>query len=151
MSIEHFIMSRFFSEEEEKRITEHIALVETRSTGEICVYIEQECPGEARDRALDLFVHHGLTNTLQRNGVLIYIATQTRVFYIWGDEGIHREAGQSLWDHVIADLGASFSRGEYEHGLVNAIDAIGAKLSYYFPRGDTELNNELPDDILYGK
>lgn len=143
-------MPRFFTTEEEQRVTEHIALVETKSTGEVCVYIEKKCEGELRDRALDIFVHHNLQKTLQRNAVLIYIATESKVFYIWGDEGIHHEVGQSLWDHVIEDLRIRFSKGEFETGLIEAIDSIGAKLTYYFPRGDSELNNELPDDIIYG-
>jgi len=143
-------MARFFTTEEEGRITDHIALVETQSTGEVRVYIEKVCEGDVKGRTLDMFVHYELNKTLQRNGVLIYIATETKVFYIWGDEGIHQEAGQSLWDHVISDLQISFSKGEFETGLIGAIDAIGAKLSYYFPRGDSDLNNELPDDIIYG-
>lgn len=143
-------MATFFTKEEEQKIVERIAHVESHSTGEVRIYIEPTCPGEAKDRALDLFVKNGVDQTVQRNGVLVYIAYESKVFFIWGDEGIHAMAGQNLWDKVIEEVKFHFSKGEYLIGLIHAIDEIGTELTKFFPRGESLLDNELPDDIIYG-
>ncbi len=143
-------MANFFTPEEEKIIVDRIAHVEANSTGEVRIYMESSCDGDAKDRTLDLFVKHGVDKTVQRNGVLIYIAYESRVFYIWGDEGIHAMAGQNLWESIIKEVKMHFARNEYVLGLSHAIDEIGIKLATFFPRGESILNNELPDDIIYG-
>jgi len=143
-------MANLFTAEEEKIIVDRIAYVEANSTGEVRIYIESTCPTEAKDRTLDLFVKYGVDKTVQRNGVLIYIAYESRVFYIWGDEGIHAMVGQNLWEAIIKEVKMHFAKGEYVLGLCHAIDEIGLKLATFFPRGESILNNELPDDIIYG-
>lgn len=143
-------MSRLFNPEQEKRIVEGITKLESNSTGELRIFVEDSCNGNLHDRAIEVFVEHGMQHTLNRNAVLIYIAVRSRKIYVWGDEGIHAKAGQGLWDQIFADLTADFKDSMFEAGILRAIEAIGSKLAEFFPRDGTEGNNELPDDIIYG-
>lgn len=143
-------MSRLFNPDQEKRILESIAQLERNSTGELRIFVEDKCNGNVHSRVMEIFANHGMQNTANRNAVLIYIAVRSRRVYIWGDEGIHAKAGQSLWDQILIDLVADFKDGMYETGVIRAIDAIGVKLAEYFPPDGSEGNNELPDDIIYG-
>lgn len=143
-------MSRLFNPDQEKRILESISQLERNSTGELRLYVEDKCRGNVHNRVMEIFANHGMQNTANRNAVLIYIAVRSRNIYIWGDEGIHARAGQSLWDQILVDLVADFKDGMYETGVIRAIDAIGVKLAEYFPPDGSEGNNELPDDIIYG-
>jgi len=137
------------SAEDEMIVRDHIQIAESGTTGEIRIYVEARCKVEIAERAAFLFEKHRMFNTLQRNGVLIYIAVESKVFYVYGDEGIHRLAGHEIWDRVVSDIAASFSQGLFVNGLCNAIDHIGEQLKVLFPAGNNKNENELPDDILY--
>ena len=143
-------MVNLFSKDEEAEIRIHIANAESRSTGQIKVFVEPNCKVEPKERVLEIFAKHRLYQTRQRNGVLIYIADQSHQLYIWGDEGIHEKAGQILWDESIEQMRSEFSSGSYLSGLLKGIDLVGNKLSNFFPRGNQPNENELPDDIIYG-
>lgn len=142
-------MKLLFSAEEEAAIREQIRQAERDTTGEIRIYIESKCEVPADERTLYLFEKYKLYNTLQRNAVLLYIAVHSRVFYVLGDEGIHKVAGHEIWDTVKKDIGVAFSEGRYLEGLCTAIEHIGNRLKIFFPVTSPNTHNELPDDILY--
>jgi len=143
-------MTKLFRPEQEKKIITAISEIESKTTGELRVYIEDKCPEDVHNRAMKIFEQYGVYKTKERNGVLIYVAFRSRQLYIWGDSGIHEKAGQSLWDNILKNMSNDFADGMYESGLLKAIKAIGVIMNQYFPANSKDTDNELPDEIIYG-
>src|SRR2546423_14135004 len=88
---------KFFTKEKRKAITDAIALAEKQSSGEIRLFIEDECKEDVLDRAAFIFKQLEMHKTALRNGVLIYLAMNSRKFAILGDAGIHSKVGEDFW------------------------------------------------------
>ncbi len=140
--------NKFFSEEQEEDITLAIKTAELDTSGEIRVHIESDCKGDVMDRASHLFQVLDMDETKQRNGVLIYLAVESRKFAIIGDAGINEKVGHNFWDSIKQRMCNYFREGQFVDGLIDAITQTGLRLKQYFPylRSD---GNELPDDISF--
>jgi uncharacterized membrane protein len=88
--------------------------------------------------------------TKLRNGVLIYLACNTKVFSIIGDKGINDVVPEHFWEDVIAMMGAEFRAGRFTEGLSQGVLMVGEKLQAFFPYQKDDVN-EQPDDISFGK
>ena len=86
----------------------------------------------------------GMTNTAERNGVLIYIAPRARQFRILGDTAIHEKCGDDFWKEVAAAMEEHFRKGEFTEGVVAGIERVGEVLARHFPRRPDD-RNELPN------
>ncbi|RMG61204.1 MAG: TPM domain-containing protein [Calditrichaeota bacterium] len=137
---------KFFSEEEKQRIVAAIQAAEKETSGEIRVHLDRACDGDVFQRALKVFHKIGMTQTAQRNGVLIYLALKNRRFAIVGDEGIDRVVPENFWQDVADILSAHFKEGKFCEGLCAAIARIGEKLKEFFPYRKDDVN-ELSDEI----
>jgi uncharacterized membrane protein len=91
-----------------------------------------------------------MQKTSYRNAVLLYIATHDRKFAIFGDQGIYEKAGPEFWQQKGTLLAAHLRNGEYAKGIELCIHDIGNSLAEFFPPA-SEIKNELPDDIVFGK
>lgn len=127
-----------------KRLAAAIAEAESRTSGEICIYVSHRRHGDPLKAAKVRFEKLGMTRTAQRNGVLFYIVPRSRTFAILGDEGIHARAGDAFWEELAAMLSTAFKQGCLTEGLENSIRRAGDLLAESFPPlpGD---QNELPD------
>ncbi|MDZ4286394.1 MAG: TPM domain-containing protein [Prosthecobacter sp.] len=127
-----------------KRLAAAIAEAESRTSGEICIYVSHRKHGDPLKAAKVRFERLGMTNTAQRNGILFYIVPRCRTFAILGDEGIHAKVGHAFWEELAALLTASFKEGHLTEGLEKSIRRAGDLLAEFFPplSGD---KNELPD------
>ncbi len=96
--------------------------------------------------AMDQFLSHGLHQTRDRTGVLIFAALAEHRVEVIADEGIYKAAPNTVWDEVVADLVAGMKRGKVAEGFVAAVTRTGQILSTHVPvrEGDT---NELPDGL----
>ena len=65
----------FISEVEEQRVVEAIQEAELKTSGEIRVHIEAHHDTAAYKRAAEVFTALKMHRTAERNGVLIYLAT----------------------------------------------------------------------------
>ncbi|MFM8433054.1 MAG: TPM domain-containing protein, partial [Bacteroidota bacterium] len=74
--------------DEQLKIEAAITDAELMTSGEIRLFIERQCQGNVMDRAAFIFHEVGMDQTAERNGVLIYLATESRQFAIIGDSGI---------------------------------------------------------------
>ena len=139
----------FLSKEEQAQIVTAIEAAELLTTGEIRVHIESKCKEEALARAATLFHQLGMEQTKERNGVLIYIAFQSRHFAIFGDSGIDAQMPPDFWKGITEQMRASFARKDFCGGICRAVFSVGSQLAKIFPykAGDT---NELPNDISFG-
>ncbi|MBL7827305.1 MAG: TPM domain-containing protein [Saprospiraceae bacterium] len=139
-----------FNKEEETLVIEAIKQAERGTSGEIRLFVEDYCMRDHPvERAEELFHLFGMFNTKARNGVLIYLAEQSRQFALWGDSGIHEKVGHQFWEQEKDLLREHLQRDEAVEGLKKVIYLIGARLREHFP-ADENNDNELPDEIIYG-
>jgi len=141
---------RFFTKEEQDKITQAILMAELDTSGEIRVHIESVCKGEVLDRAAFLFNKLKMDKTELRNGVLFYLAVQSHKFAIIGDAGINAVVPPTFWDDIKAEMVQKFKQNQFVEGLVYGITEAGKHLKKHFPHHVDDIN-ELPDDISFGK
>ena len=137
----------FLSGLDQQRIVNAIGDAEQRTSGEIRVHVQKRIGAtDIRNLAERTFERLGMTKTAERNGVLLFIASEDRQFTILGDSGINTKVPAGFWDDVIAKLTIRFKAGEFTDGIVDAIEAAGEHLEAYFPRSASDVN-ELPNEI----
>jgi uncharacterized membrane protein len=133
----------------QKRVARAIAHTETRTSGEIRVFVtHKKCP-DALGAAREHFERLGMTKTKQRNGVLIFISPRARTFAIFGDRGVHEKCGDAFWAEVSDAMSAEMKSGHFTDALVHAVEKAGALLARHFPLepGDSdELSNDIATD-----
>lgn len=143
-----FYPSFVFSEEQEARIVAAIKAFERRTSGELRVHVEHKLRRPALDEAKRVFERLGMTNTAQRNGVLILIAPGQKAFAIIGDIGIDAVTPSDFWEGAARAMRTSFTLGDYTTGVCEGIRIAGEALATHFPYVDGDVN-ELPDGINY--
>lgn len=137
---------QFFTAEEKALIQETIAEAETKSSGEIRVHIENRCSGDPLKRAEECFALLKMHETAERNGVLFYLAVESKVFSVFGDKGIHEKVTSAFWTEISARMQEHFRTGKFTQGLCEGIKSAGEQLVAYFPangKNPNELNNEI--------
>jgi uncharacterized membrane protein len=139
-------MRHFLSQLDHDRIVAAIAEAESKTSAEIRVHVTRHKPENLEERAKRRFELLGMTRTVHRNGVLIYIAPKLRRFRILGDAGIHEKCGDDFWKETAGELESHFRKGQFTEGLVQGIAKVGRVLADHFPRQATD-RNELPDEV----
>ena len=139
----------FFSKEEKSEIKKAILNAELDTSGEIRVHVENECVGDALDRASYLFGKLGMRKTGLHNGVLFYLAIVDKKFAIIGDSGINKEVPENFWEDIKNSMSEKFKSGEFTEGLALGISMAGVRLKKHFPHHIDDIN-ELPDEISFG-
>jgi uncharacterized membrane protein len=129
------------------RIEAAIAEAERHTSGEVRVSIAPWFWGNVERAANRAFVRLGMTQTAQRNGILIFIVPARRTFVVRGDDGIHDKVGQQFWNDIAAALSEHFKQGEFTEGLLRAIAEIASQLSTHFPHQGSRDINELPNKV----
>ena len=135
------------------RIEARVKASERHHSGEIKVCVEASLPlsylwrdATARERAVTMFGKLRVWDTEANNGVLIYLLLAERHIDIVADRGLNRYIAAAQWDTLLKDMSGAFKRGEFESGLIAAVDAIDALLARHFPvSAQAENRNELPD------
>jgi uncharacterized membrane protein len=140
----------FLSKLEHDRIIRAIQEAETKTSGEIRVYIQRgNLNGDALAAAQKKFHKLGMHRTGERNGVLIFVAPRAHKFAVVGDKTIHEKCGEQFWLRVVEAMRAHFRNEKFSDALVEAIEEVGKVLAAHFPRKGIA-GNELPDQIVEG-
>jgi uncharacterized membrane protein len=129
-------------------IVEAIREAELRTSGEIRVYIAKENASDPMPAAIAQFERMGMTQTQERNGVLIFVAPKSQTFAIIGDEGVHRYVGQEFWNEVSEEMRSRF-RDDPTAAITHAVARASVHLARHFPRRADD-KNELPDAVERG-
>ncbi|MFA6946388.1 MAG: TPM domain-containing protein [Pedobacter sp.] len=137
-----------FSEKEQQLISKAVESAERFTSGEIRICVEKTCSEPVLDRAANYFKKLGMDKTTQRNGVLIYIATQDHQFAIIGDEGINILVPHDFWNSTKDVMLSHFKNGDLAAGIIAGVKLAGEQLQTFFPYLDGDVN-ELPDEISY--
>jgi uncharacterized membrane protein len=130
------------------RIVAAIHEAEGRSRGEVRVHVSSRAVEDAQKAAEWQFERLGMTQTAERNGVLLFVSPPSRTFAVVGDTGIHARLGPAFWRELAAVMEADFRAGRYTDGIVKGVARVGDALAAHFPRkaGKTDVN-ELPDEV----
>jgi len=139
----------FLTASQEQEIIEAIKIAEKNTSGEIRVHIEKFTEKSPIDRAMEVFNLLKMDTTKLKNGVLFYIAVESKKFAIIGDKGINKKVPANFWDTEKQLVLSHFSKGEFVQGLKQAIIKAGEKLKEFFPYQLGDIN-ELPDEISKG-
>ena len=144
-------MTQPLTPEQSAALVAAIKQAELRTSGEIRLHLEDKCPTpEPLDRAAQVFAELHMHHTKLRNGVLFYLAWQTRQFAVVGDAGINSAVPDEFWEAVKETVVESFRQEKYVAGLERGIRLVGEQLRQFFPYDAATDVNELPDDISYG-
>ncbi|WP_025741532.1 TPM domain-containing protein [Aquimarina pacifica] len=142
-------VEEFLTAAQEQQIIAAIRDAEKMTSGEIRVHLEPHTQLDVLERASEVFHQLKMDTTAQRNGVLIYVAVEDRLFAIVGDQGIDKVVPDNFWEQTKNAILEQFRAGNFCNGIINGILSAGAQLQKYFPWDHTD-TNELSDEISKG-
>jgi uncharacterized membrane protein len=139
----------FLGKLEHDRIARAIADAESKTSGEIRVFIQRGELTDAYEEARNRFEKLGMTKTRERNAVLIFVAPRAQKFAVIGDVGIHERCGKEFWETIVGTMREHFRAENFTNAIVHAIERTGLALGQHFPRQSDD-RNELPDAVEEG-
>lgn len=149
-----WFVQRVFARADLAAIGDAIAACEKSHRGELRFVVEGALPLSTlrrdlppRQRAVELFAQQRVWDTAENTGILIYVQLVDRKVEILADRGIAACVPQAEWDAICRVMEASFRRGEWRQGALQAVMRAGELLARHFPAGASN-PNELPDQPL---
>jgi uncharacterized membrane protein len=140
----------FLGKLEHDRIVQAIREAESKTSGEIRVFIQRgKLNSDPLVAAQKKFHHLRMHKTRERNAVLIFVAPRAHQFAVVGDKAIHDKCGEQFWQRIVENMRTHFQNEKFGHALIEAIKEIGSVLTTQFPKKPTN-ENELPDDVIDG-
>ncbi|HEY9418549.1 MAG TPA: TPM domain-containing protein [Candidatus Udaeobacter sp.] len=140
----------FLSKLDHDRIIQAIRGAESKTSGEIRVYIQRgKFETDPVMLAQKKFQRLGMYKTRESNAVLIFVAPRAHKFAVVGDQAIHEKCGEQFWQHVVDGMRVHFQNEKFSHALTEAVNEVGRVLAAHFPRTPANAN-ELPDEIIEG-
>jgi uncharacterized membrane protein len=141
----------FLTPEERIAVQDAIGEVEQTTAGEVRVSIRERRSWRERklsleDLAMREFQSLGMTKTVGRTGILIFLLLSDRQLYILADEGIHRHVSEKTWREIADRMSALLAAGSNCNGLVEGVRAVGDVLAQFIPPVAND-RNELPNNI----
>ena len=137
----------FLSKLEHDRIVDAIREGESKTSGEIRVYIQRgKLKADPLIVAQKKFQQLQMHKTAERNAVLIFVAPREHKFAVVGDKAIHEKCGDEFWQRIVERMRTHFQNEKFSHALIEAINEICKLLATHFPKTSTNAN-ELPDEI----
>ncbi len=155
------LVEAFLNSKQEEQVVAAIVAAEKETSGEIRVHLENFDTSFIKEqsgvdltpkemvyqRAQQVFEILEMQNTMQRNGVLIYVAVNLRQFVVYGDYGINQKVSADFWSSTCNVISKYFKNKEFSKGLIMGISEIGTVLSTYFPYKEGEDIDELDNQI----
>lgn len=99
----------------------------------------------ARDRALEVFAELEVWNTIEKNGVLIYVLLAEHDVEIVADHGLEGRVTQAEWQDVCAAMELAFRDGRWREGSLAGIGGVTRLLVREFPAGAEVNPDEQPN------
>jgi uncharacterized membrane protein len=142
---------RAFPQESLAAIAGAITEGERTHRGELRLIVEASMPFDAiwadvsnRQRALALFAEHGVWDTEDNCGVLIYINLAEHKVDIVADRNVNRKIDAATWQAVCRTMTDGFARGHFHDSTLAAVAQVNELLRQHFPANGSR-SNELPD------
>jgi len=140
----------FLSKLEHDRIVQTIREAESKTSGEIRVFIQRgKLKSDPLAAAQKKFRQLRMHKARESNAVLIFVVPRAHKFAVIGDKAIHEKCGDEFWQRVVTRMRTHFQNENFSDALVEAIKEIGSVLASHFPKtlGNAD---ELPDDVIEG-
>ena len=139
----------FLDRIDDAAVTAAIRRAEESTSGEVRVFISQrDLAGDSvLARARARFAKLGMTQTRDRNAVLLYFVPRAQQFAVIGDSAAHAKCGQELWDKVAAEIHDHLVKNEFTLAIVAAVGIVGAALATHFPKKSDD-RDELPNEPM---
>lgn len=138
----------FLSKLEHDQIVQAIRAAESKTSGEIRVFIQRgKLKSDPLIMALRKFHQLGMHKAREHNAVLIFVAPRAHKFAVVGDEAIHQKCGDEFWQRTVEKMRTHFQNDKFSAAMIEAIEEIGSVLARHFPKTLTDAN-ELPDDVI---
>ncbi len=144
------LLDKYFTADQQQAMVDAIVAAEKNSSAEVRLHIDSVCKGNPYKRGVELFTKLKMDRTEQRNGVLLYIAMESRKVAIIGDEGINKAVEEGFWNSTIEVMVNDFGAGKIVEGISTALESVGERLKAYFPYQSDDVN-ELSDEISVGE
>lgn len=148
------LSGRWYTRTLQQAIDQRIAESGSGHLGRIFVALETRWPVVDIRRGLSPLQHArnrfsemGAWNTERNNGVLIQIQMAERAVTVVADRGIAERVEPRQWQVIADELSARCARGEFQAGLVEAIDRVAALLRACFPATLASADLSGRDDI----
>ena len=132
-------------------IGREIAAQEQSHRGEIVFIAEAELNSAQlwrgltpRARAKEVFALHGVWNTEENNGLLIYVLLADRAVEIVADRAIDARVTAEEWTRICRAMQNEFAAGRYADGAIAGVRSASQLLAKHFPASGAH-RNELPD------
>ncbi len=145
---------RAFPQETLAAIAAAITAGEQTHRGELRLIVEASMPFDAiwadvttRRRALALFAEHGVWDTEDNCGVLIYVNLAEHKVEIVGDRNVNRKIDSTTWQAVCRTMTEGFARGNFHDSSIAAVEQVNALLRQHFPANGNR-PNELSDQPI---
>lgn len=145
---------RAFPPDTLKAIAQAITAGEKTHRGEVRLIVENAMPSDAiwddvgnRQRALGLFAEHGVWDTEDNCGVLVYINLAEHKIEIVADRAIARKIDSATWQGICNTMTEGYKQSDFHGSTLAAIEHINSLLREHFPSDGTRAN-ELPDDPI---
>ena len=138
----------FLSKLEHDRIVQTIREAESKTSGEIRVFVQRgKLKSDPLAAAQKKFRQLRMHKTHESNAVLIFVVPRAHTFAVVGDKAIHEKCGDEFWQRVVTRMRTHFQNENFSDALVEAVKEIGSVLASHFPKtlGNA---NELPDDVI---
>ena len=136
----------FLGKLEHDRIAKAIATAEATTSGEIRVFIQRGNVADAVSDARAQFERLGMTQTRERNAVLIFVAPRAQKFAVIGDRGVYEKCGEPFWEALTQAMRPHFQAQHFTDAIVHAVREAGSLLAQHFPRRPDD-RNELPNAV----
>lgn len=143
-----FFKKKILSVSDEARLIKAIQLAELKTSGEVRIHLEKTIKGDALDECKKKFTELNMHQTKDRNGILFYLAINSKSFAVWGDEGIHQKVSDEFWKSITDCAIGYFKQNDLITGIEKSVELCGEKLKIHFPL-QTDDKNELSNDISY--
>ena len=138
----------FISIPDKGRVVDAIGEAEKMTSGEIRVHVTPKCGDDVMKDAIKTFNRLEMYKTRHRNGVLIFIAFESRKFAILGDAGINAVVPENYWNNEKDTLLEYLKLNDPATGLCKVIASVGEKLKTFFPIEEDD-ENELSNEISF--
>lgn len=87
----------------------------------------------SRERALELFAIHGIWDTEENCGILVYIELADHKVEIVADRAANRVINEAEWRDVCQTMTSGFARKVYGESVIAALEKLNALLHARFP------------------
>jgi putative membrane protein len=112
-----------------------------------CFISIREMDEEVEEAAVTRFFRHGLHQTRDATGILIFISVFEHKVWILADRGIDAKLDQGTWDGIVQVITDGIRNSRPADAICEAVEQVGNMLEEHFPiRSDDQ--NELRNVII---